>query len=424
MITREGPYFNIDWQTIILFAVIVIIGWLNIYAAIYDEYAAKNIANLDLNSGRQLVFIGLSVVAIIVIMVFDFRFFETFAWVFYVLGLAGLIFVLIFAREVNGARAWLEIGPFKLQLSEFTKISTSLALAKLVTSQNFKFSKMTDLLKSFAVILLPFALIILQKDMGTALVYASLVIVLYREGMTPIPIILGILLAIIFAITIIFQNSWVIVGIIILTVLAILIVNKTLKNIVIVMVVGALISGAVYSVDYVMMKVLKPHQRDRIELVFNPNSDPLGKGWNLTQSKIAIGSGGFSGKGYLNGTQTKFDFVPEQSTDFIFCTIGEEQGFRGSIILIALFIWLILRIIHLAERQKWRFARAYGYCVASILFFHLAINIGMTLGLFPVIGIPLPFISYGGSSLLAFTILLFIFIKFDSHRNQLLERRG
>lgn len=424
MIGREGPYFEIDWQIIAIYAATVIIGWLNIYAAVYDENIGSSITNLNLNSGRQMIFIFVSVLAIIIIMILDFRFFDTFAWFIYGAGILGLLLVLVVARDVNGANSWIEVGPIKIQPSEFAKIATSLGLVKLITSQSFKISKFTDLLKAALVILVPFGLIILQKDMGTALVYTSLIIVLYREGMTPIPIIIGMLLVSIFAFTILFEKNWVIVGIISLIVISILLVRKTIKNIAFVVVLGFLISLVVFSVDYIMEDVLKPHQKDRIELVFNPNSDPLGKGWNLTQSKIAIGSGGFGGKGYLNGTQTKFDFVPEQSTDFIFCTIGEEHGFRGSIVLIGLFIWLILRIIHMAERQKWKFARAYGYCVALILFFHLAINIGMTLGLFPVIGIPLPFISYGGSSLLAFTILLFIFIKFDSHRNQLLDRRG
>jgi rod shape determining protein RodA len=275
----------------------------------------------------------------------------------------------------------------------------------------------------FAMIGMPMALILLQKDTGTALVFTSFVLVFFREGMSPFLLIVGICAAVIFILTLLVPDQLFLhlgIGI----TLAVLIVagKKKIKRIVLLTLGALLISGVIESVDYVVTDVLKPHQQNRVKALINPDADPLGYGWNVTQSKIAIGSGGFSGKGFLKGTQTKFDFVPEQSTDFIFCTIGEEHGWLGSFIVIGLFVALLLRVIFIAERQKSRFARSYGYSVFAILFFHFVINIGMTIGLFPVIGIPLPFFSYGGSSLWGFTMLLFILLKLDSHRGQMLQR--
>jgi rod shape determining protein RodA len=275
----------------------------------------------------------------------------------------------------------------------------------------------------FALIGTPMILILLQKDMGTALVFAVFVVVFFREGMSPFLILIGLASAIIFVLTLLVDNEYYLyLGVGALLVLAILMGRKKFKRIAL-LVTGALaIVIVIESVDYIVTDVLKPHQQNRIKALINPDADPLGFGWNVTQSKIAIGSGGFLGKGFLEGTQTKYDFVPEQSTDFIFCTIGEEHGWIGSLFTIALFMVLLLRIVFLAERQKNKFARVYGYSVACILFFHFAVNIGMTVGLFPVIGIPLPFFSYGGSSLWGFTILLFIFLKLDAHRMQVLQR--
>ncbi len=413
---------KLDWLTIMLYALLTILGWLNIYAAVYDEQLHSTIFDISLNSGRQLIWIGTSVLLIIAIMVIDFRFYNSFAYFFYGFVILLLILVMLFGTEVAGAKAWFEIGPFRIQPAEFAKFSTALAVAKYLESNTIKIDKAKDLFVLGAIIVLPALFILLQNDTGTALVFAAFVLVLYREGLSPIFLILGIVGIVIFVLTLMVDEVYLMIAIGVLTLLIIGIGKKTTKRIVTVVSGAVLVMGIIFSVDYVVDNVLQPHQQNRIKALINPNADPLGYGWNVTQSKIAIGSGGLTGKGFLEGTQTKFDFVPEQSTDFIFCTIGEEHGWVGSLVLISLFVGLLLRIVYLAERQKSRFARAYGYAVVSILFFHFLVNIGMTIGLAPVIGIPLPFFSYGGSSLWSFTILLFILVKLDAHRMQMLVR--
>jgi rod shape determining protein RodA len=309
------------------------------------------------------------------------------------------------------------------QPSELAKFATALAVAKYIGSVGFRMDNMRNQAVLFGMIGLPMALILLQKDTGTALVFSSFLIVFFREGMSPFLIIVGICAAALFILTLLVPNQLYLHGAIAIVITVLIIMGKKkFRRIAMLVVGGLLIMGVIESVDYIITDVLKPHQQNRIKALINPDADPLGYGWNVTQSKIAIGSGGFYGKGFLQGTQTKFDFVPEQSTDFIFCTIGEEEGWIGSIIVIGLFVTLLLRILYLGERQKNRFARVYAYGVASIFFFHFAVNIGMTVGLFPVIGIPLPFFSYGGSSLWAFTALLFILLKIDAHRGQMLQR--
>lgn len=413
---------KLDWLTIMLYALLVILGWLNIYAAVYDEQLHTTIFDISINSGRQLIWIGTSVLLIIAIMVIDFRFYNSFAYFFYGFVILLLILVMLFGTEVAGAKAWFEVGPFRIQPAEFAKFSTALAVAKYLESNTIKLDKAKDLFVLGAIIALPALFILLQNDTGTALVFAAFVLVLYREGLSPIFLILGIVGIVIFVLTLMVDEVYLMIAIGVLTLLIIGIGKKTTKRIVTVVSGAVLVMGIIFSVDYVVDNVLQPHQQNRIKALINPNADPLGYGWNVTQSKIAIGSGGLTGKGFLEGTQTKFDFVPEQSTDFIFCTIGEEHGWVGSLVLISLFVGLLLRIVYLAERQKSRFARAYGYAVVSILFFHFLVNIGMTIGLAPVIGIPLPFFSYGGSSLWSFTILLFILVKLDAHRMQMLVR--
>jgi rod shape determining protein RodA len=402
---------------------LVILGWLNIFAAIYDETANQTIWDLSLSSGRQLMFIAASAVIVLAIIIIDMRFYETFAYVFYGLILVVLFMVPLIGKEVGGNKAWIGIGSFGVQPSEFAKFITALAVAKFIGSVGFRMDNLRNQAILFALIGVPILLIQLQKDTGTALVFTSFVLVFYREGMSPFILIVGICAAFIFILTLLVPNQLFLHGAI-LVVLFILIYfgKKKLKRILILTIGALLISGVIESVDYAVNKVLKKHQRDRVMVLIDPDIDPLGVGWNVTQSKIAIGSGGFLGKGFLKGTQTKFDFVPKQSTDFIFCTIGEEFGWIGSLVVVALFVALMLRVVFLAERQKSRFARSYGYSVACILFFHFAINIGMTIGLFPVIGIPLPFFSYGGSSLWGFTILLFILLKLDAHRGEVLQR--
>ena len=411
-----------DWLTVSLFFLIVILGWLNIYAAVYNESDAQSIFSLDLNSGRQFLFILGSVLLIIIIMVIDFRFYDTFALFIYGGVIAILIFVLLFGREVAGSKSWFELGPFRLQPSEFAKFASALAVSKVISMAGFRIDRLRDQAILFAIIGVPAVLIILQGDTGTAMVFSAFVLVFYREGMSPFLIIIGIIASVIFFLTMMVpQHVYLYVGIGVVVAALIIIGKKNFKRISLIVAGGLMVAGMIMSVDYVFNNVLKPHQQNRIlTLIEGPEADPRGAGYNVLQSKIAIGSGGFSGKGFLKGTQTKYDYVPEQSTDFIFCTIGEEHGWIGSLILIGLFVVLMLRVIFLAERQKSRFARVYGYCVACILFFHFAVNIGMTIGLFPVVGIPLPFFSHGGSSLWAFTMLLFIFLKLDAHRMQVL----
>ena len=418
---------NIDWVTVALYAAIVFWGWLNIYAVTYDPEASSSIFNLDINdgpvnAGRQLLYIVGAVLIIVAILIIDMRFYETFAYIIYGLILFLLLLVPIIGKEVGGNKAWLGIGTFGVQPSEFAKFATALVVARFIGSVGFKMDHMRNQIILFAMIGVPMVLILLQKDTGTALVFTAFTVVFFREGMAPFLILAGIAAGIIFVLTLLVNEYYLFAGIGIILAAAILLGKKKIKRIVMLSAIAVALCGVIVSVDYVITDVLKPHQQNRVKALINPDADPKGFGWNVTQSKIAIGSGGFFGKGFLEGTQTKFNFVPEQSTDFIFCTIGEEHGWLGSLFIMGLFVSLMLRVVYLAERQKNRFARVYGYSVACIFFFHFAVNIGMTIGLFPVIGIPLPFFSYGGSGLWGFTILLFILLKLDVHRMQVLQR--
>ena len=413
---------QLDWPTIGLYGTLVILGWFNIYAAVYTPELDNSIFDFSMNSGRQLIFIIASILLVTAIFIIDFKFFDNVALLIYGGVMALLILVLLFGEDVNGARSWFQIGPLRFQPSELAKFSTALAIAKIFGEKNIKFYRLKDILTIGGIIAFPAILIILQKDTGSALVFGSFILVFYREGLTPLILVLGVITVTLFVLTLIFPKINIIIGIGILILLAAILLRKNVKNVVIAFLFGVIASGVVYGVDFFVNDVLQPHQQNRIKVLVNPDTDPLGAGWNVTQSKIAIGSGGAYGKGFLKGTQTKFDFVPEQSTDFIFCTIGEEHGFLGSSIVIILFVIFLSRIVFLAERQKTTFSRVYAYSVASILFFHFAINIGMTIGLAPVVGIPLPFFSYGGSSLWSFTILLFILLKLDAHRMQHLGR--
>lgn len=419
---RERLQNQIDWLTILIYILLVLAGWVSIYAADYDADATSNIFSLGQNSGKQLLWIGTSFVLIAIIFFIDFKIFETFSWVIYAAFILMLILVLLFGREVAGSRSWFEIGSFRLQPSEFTKFATLLALARFI-SLGKSLREPRNLLTAGGIFLLPASLIVLQGDAGTALVFASLVLVLFREGMSPLYLIAPILFLVIFLLTLLVNKTVLLIGIVLLMTLAVGLSTRYLKRIILIIGISIALIGTVFSVDFVLNDVLKPHQQRRVLLLVNPNSDPLGAGWNVTQSKIAIGSGGLTGKGFLKGTQTKFDFVPEQSTDFIFCTVGEEQGWIGTTLILLLFGILLIRLLNIADRQKATFGRVYGYGVASILFGHLAINVAMTVGLFPVAGIPLPFLSYGGSSLWSFTILVFILLKLDAQRMQILQRR-
>ncbi len=408
---------NIDWLVVLIYAIMVLLGWLNIYASEYDPLAAASIFDLSTSAGKQLLFIGIAVVIVIVILVLDDRLYDTLAYPTWGLFLLLLIVVLFVAREVNGARSWIELGPFRFQPAEFSKFATALALARYMGSTSFKMGRPKDMSMVGLFIGAPALLIILQGDMGTALVFSAFILVLFREGLSAWPLVLGLALAIIFLLALfVDEHIYLWGGTAAIAAILILFNRKSPKRIFVIISLAVVVSLLFEGADYAFTHFLKPHQQNRILVLLNPNVDPLGVGWNVTQSKIAIGSGGLTGKGFLNGTQTTFDFVPEQSTDFIFCTIGEEHGWLGSLVLITLFMTLLLRIIYLAEQQKKAFVRIYGYSVASIFFFHFAVNIGMTIGLFPVIGIPLPFFSYGGSSLLAFSILLFIFVAMDARK--------
>lgn len=419
---RDAFTGKLDWLTVMIYAVMVILGWLNIYAAVYDESASPSLLDMSLNSGRQLIFIVASVVIILGILIIDVRFYEATAYLQYGVMLFLMALVLVVGKEVGGNKAWLGVGSFGIQPSEFAKFATALAVAKFIGSVNFKMNLLKHQAILFVLIGVPMLIILAQKDTGTALVFTSFVMVFFREGLSPVIPAAGIAVAVIFILTLLVKEIYLYAGIAVLWLIFVLAGKKKFKRISWITLAAVIMAGVIQSVDYVITNVLKPHQQNRIRALINPEADPLGYGWNVTQSKIAIGSGGFTGKGFLEGTLTKFDFVPEQSTDFIFCTIGEEHGWIGSLIVVGLFVFLLLRLIYIAERQRNRFARVYGYSVVSIFFFHFAVNIGMTIGLFPVIGIPLPFFSYGGSALWGFTALLFILLKIDAHRGEMLHR--
>lgn len=413
---------RIDWITVLVYIALVMIGWFNIYAAVYDGQAEKSIFDFAINSGKQLVWIGTAIVLITVIMAADYRLYENLSIILYLFFIALLVVTPFIGKEVNGQILTIGFGEFRIQPGEFAKFATALAMAKFMERPTFDLTKTKYQLQAFAILLLPVALILLQPDTGTAMVYFSFLVMFYREGLPQSYFILGFgFIALTLLALGIENNFYLSLGIVAVIGFLIFLGKNTWQRILVFSLIGIGLIAYTYSLDFVVSK-LPDHQRNRIMVLFNPDIDPLGVGWNVTQSKIAIGSGGFTGKGYLEGTQTKFDFVPAQHTDFIFCTLGEEFGWMGSLVVIALFMTLLYRLVIMAERQKTRFSRIYGYCAISVLLFHFMINIAMTIGLFPVVGIPLPFFSYGGSSLWSFTILLFIFIKMDSSRAMQLGR--
>ncbi|HYK77281.1 MAG TPA: rod shape-determining protein RodA [Daejeonella sp.] len=414
MNNQRSLFFNVDWLVILTFLALCTIGWFNIHAAVYNP--DKPIFNLDTNYGKQLIYIASALLLGLVILLLDSKFFNTFSPVFYGITLLLLVLVLIVGRNVGGNQAWIPIGNFRLQPSEFAKFSTCLMLARYLSANNIKIQDLRTKAVCLGILLLPMLLIMLQPDTGSALTFCVFIFVLYREGLSGYFLVVGALFIALFILTLLFSKLYLIAG---LALLCVLLIYKYKKKRIFIttLIYGYILSVLfIFSVDFAYQNVLQSHQRNRIDVLLGTVTDLKGEGYNVNQSKIAIGSGGLWGRGYLQGTQTKYDFVPEQSTDFIFCTIGEEWGFAGSFVVIGLYLFLLLRIIHIAERQRSPFSRIYGYGVASIIFFHFFINIGMTIGLVPVIGIPLPFISYGGSSLWSFTILLFILLKLDSNR--------
>ncbi|TYR36578.1 rod shape-determining protein RodA [Sphingobacterium phlebotomi] len=416
----EKSFFGrIDWFTILLWLALCLIGWFNIYAAVYDP-EQPSIFSVTTNYGKQSIYIFTALIIGFSILIIDAKFFISASPLIYIAVIFLLILVLIIGRNVGGNQAWIPLGSFRLQPSEFGKLATCLLLASYLSSQTNKNPSTKTLLIGALIVLLPVALVMLQPDTGSALAFFALIFVFYREGYVGNTLLLLGGLAILLFILALLVNQWVIIGILaVIAGLLIYSLRKKRKYIINVGVLFLACSVYVLCVDYAYEHVLQSHQRDRIDIILGKIDDPRGTGYNLNQSKIAIGSGQLLGKGFLQGTQTKYKFVPEQSTDFIFCTIGEEWGFVGSTLLIAIYLTLLLRLVNIAERQRTAFARIYAYGVASILFFHFFINIGMTIGIVPVIGIPLPFISYGGSSLWSFTILLFILLRFDSSRKGL-----
>lgn len=473
MYRQNSVFQSLDWWTILLYFILVFMGWINIYAASFNE-DYHSIFDISQKYGKQLMWIGASTILAILILLMDSKFYEAFAYILYPLTIILLMAVLIFGTEVNGARSWISIGSFRLQPAEFCKFTTNLALAKFISSVGFKFTRIKDLLIAGTIMMVPSILVLSQNDTGSALVYFVFILVFYREGLTGWVLVSGFLAALFFILTLIYsqlaviltifaipiyplikERSWQSLGVYIGTTIfatALFYLTTTLnwletplhywigialfingllyivrflwKRVQSYLIIGLFLIASVgysLSVGYIFNNILIAHQQQRIKVLLGIEEDPLGAGYNVNQSKIAIGSGGFSGKGFLQGTQTKFEFVPEQSTDFIFCTVGEEWGFIGTTTVISLFLILLIRLIKLSERQRSRFSRVYGYGVVAILFFHLAINVGMTIGLAPVIGIPLPFFSYGGSSLWGFTFLLFIFLRLDASRMEILS---
>jgi rod shape determining protein RodA len=411
---------KIDWTTLVLYLVFVFFGWMNIYAASIKN-PDVSIFNIEYSYGKQFIWIVLALVLGAAILFMDNKLIEVLSYFVYGASVVALLLVLLLAREVNGARAWLDIGPFKLQPAEFAKVGTAMALAQFMSRYNFSFKKLSDQATIGGLIVVPAALILLQPDAGSALVFAAFTLMLFREGMSPAIMLFGTLAAVLSVLALVADKVWLIGSIWLMGALVWWFMLKR-KYFLVSTLFTAGFTGLVLSVDFAFQHLLKPHQQTRIMALFNPYSDPLGTGWNITQSKIAIGSGGVVGKGFLRGTQTKFDFVPQQDTDFIFCTIGEEWGWLGSAVLLALFFVFLYRLLHMAENSRTKFARVYGYSVAAIFFFHIAINIGMAIGIAPVIGIPLPFFSYGGSSMLSFTVLLAILMSLYANRTNVLGK--
>ena len=410
---------SIDMPIILLYITLVLIGWLNIYAAVFDESHAS-IFDLEKNYGKQLLWIATALFIGLMVLLIDSKFFSVFAFGIYGITLIMLVSVLFFGKYVNGSRSWFEIGSFRLQPAEFAKFATALVVAKYLSS-GVKMERFSTKFSVLGLIGLPMGLILLQGDVGSALTYVAFILVLYREGLSGIVLVIGLLIGIAFVLSLLFAKAAILIAIAVVTAILLYILRRKKKIFPVIIAGAALVATMVVGFNYVFNNVMKQHHRDRINNLVGKEIDIKGAGYNVNQSKIAIGSGRLIGKGFLNGTQTKYDFVPEQSTDFIFCTIGEEYGFVGSVILIGLFLTLLLRIVFIAERQRSSLSRIYGYGVASILFLHVFVNIGMTIGLVPVIGIPLPFISYGGSSLWSFTILLFILIKLDANRQNIVK---
>jgi len=416
MNNQRSFFFNVDWVTVLLYLCLCVIGWFNIHAAVFDE-EHPSLFDLSTSSGHQFIFIISGIVIGTFILLLESRFLSALSPAIYVVTILLLVLVLVIGRGVGGNQAWIDLGGgFKLQPSEFAKFATCLLLARYLSATNVKITEFKSFLIAGATILLPMLLIKMQPDDGSTLVFCSLIFVLYREGLSSYFLVIIGLLATLFITSLMFNEWYVVTVVIVATVLLILMIKRN-RPLIFKVLIGAVIAVCfVFAAKPLYNGGLKKHQRDRIDIVLGLSQDKKHVGYNQNQAKIAIGSGRVWGKGYLQGTQTKYSFVPAQSTDFIFCTVGEEWGFAGSVVVMGLYLFLLLRLVLIAERQRAPFSRIYGYGVASIIFCHVVINIAMAIGMMPVIGIPLPFISYGGSSLWSFTILLFILLKLDSNR--------
>ncbi|MEM7186152.1 MAG: rod shape-determining protein RodA [Bacteroidota bacterium] len=401
-----------DWLTILLFLALVFIGWINIYSASLSD-TSTSFFDFEHIYYKQIIWIGLSVVLIVFILAIEAKFYERFAAIIYLISLASLILLFPLGKEISGATSWYSFGGVGLQPSEFAKAATALALAKYIGDIQTNMKEFKHQLRAFAIVAIPALLIVPQPDPGSALIYSAFVFTMYREGMHFAYLLLGFFAAALFIGTLAVGVTWVTV---IVLAIAVVLYLKNKKKRPSLFKYGTIVFACVafaFSVNYIFNNVFEQRHRDRFNIVLGKEIDSKGIGYNTNQSEIAIGSGGWTGKGWTQGTQTKGNFVPEQHTDYIFSTVGEEWGFLGALLVVALFVALIIRILILAERQRSQFSRVYGYSVAAILFVHFFVNIGMVTGLIPTIGIPLPFFSYGGSSLWGFTILLFIFIRLD-----------
>jgi rod shape determining protein RodA len=407
-------FFNVDWVTILIYLALCTIGFINIYASGYNPDKMPVFEKAEY--GKQLIFIITGLLGGLVILLIDAKFFSIFSPIIYGITICLLLLVLVVGRNVGGNQAWIPIGSLRLQPSEFAKFGTALLLARYISSFNVKLNSIKPFLISAAIITLPMALIMLQPDAGSTLVFLSFMFPLYREGLPGFILLIFWGMVVLFLLNLFFTPLALILSILAVGGLFIYANRKRQQKIIRISIITLVAIGYLFVAKFMFNNVLQPHQRTRIELVLGLKTDNKDKGYNVIQSQTSIGAGLFTGRGFLQGTQTKLRFVPEQSTDFIFSTVGEEWGFIGCFVVIGLYVFLLLRIINIAERQRSAFSRVYGYCIACIIFFHVFINIGMAIGLMPVIGIPLPFISYGGSSLWSFTILLFIFLKLDSNR--------
>lgn len=474
MVQRNKMFGQIDYLSILLWLLMLGFGWMNIYSASIME-SENAVFDLSMRYGKQVIWVAAALGVALLIMLVDAKVFLHFSYIFYGFIILVLMAVLVIGTEINGAKSWIVIGGFQIQPSEFAKPFTALALANLMSTHNFQIRRIGNLFRAAAIIALPPLLIILQPDLGSVLVYAAFLLVLFREGFSANTMALLAVLAVLFIVTLLLDKALLLLLLVLAGLLIHLFMNRSFKRTLLIGLLGATVFGValginqiteeafslftlglisaapltlyfliviirkrswrelrllagliislgfIVSVDFAMNEVLKPHQRHRLTVTLGIEDDPTGIGYNLAQSKIAIGSGGVKGKGFLQGTQTKLDFVPEQETDFIFCTVGEEWGFLGTTFVVLLYAGFILRMLFLAERQRSAFSRIFGYGFIAVMLFHFMINIGMTIGLMPVIGIPLPFFSYGGSSLWAFTIFLFIFLRLDASRYELLR---